>query len=294
MATISRTASRRSPIAQVLADGGPVGRSLPGYVERPGQIAMAELVYKALQQGEHAVIEAGTGTGKTLAYLIPAIYSNKTVIVSTANKALQEQLIRKDIPFLQKVLPMPVKAAIVKGRGNYLCLDRFRDEEGFQAMTGGSLLAEEGHGERNHRIGAGHQQGEQTAEHREQQKLSEAVATPNVAASTTTGEGDEALKRSAITDRKVPAPPRLFAIGINADVERAVLRFEFLLLPGREIIGDARIRVGVDRDRHALVPRLDHRRYAEHGLVHHLAVVARRSGEIEQRWFAGLLRDRSA
>ena len=137
MAAISRTATRRSPIAQVLGDGGPVARSLPGYVERPGQIAMAELVYKALQQGEHAVVEAGTGTGKSLAYLIPAIYSNKTVIISTANKALQEQLIRKDIPFLQKVLPMPVKAAIVKGRGNYLCLDRFRDEEGFQAMTGG-------------------------------------------------------------------------------------------------------------------------------------------------------------
>lgn len=131
-------APRRSPIAELLGPDGPVARGLPGYEQRPGQIAMAETVLRALQRGEHAVIEAGTGTGKSMAYLVPAVYSAKTVIVSTANKALQEQLIRKDIPFLQRVLPMKISAAIVKGRGNYLCLDRFRDEEGFQRMIGGS------------------------------------------------------------------------------------------------------------------------------------------------------------
>ncbi|HWE63337.1 MAG TPA: ATP-dependent DNA helicase [Chloroflexota bacterium] len=136
--TTTARAARRSPIAQILGADGPVARHLPGYNERPGQIAMAELVMRALTRGEHAIVEAGTGTGKSMAYLIPAIYSNKTVIVSTANKALQEQLIRKDIPFLQRVMPMQISAAIVKGRGNYICLDRFRDEEGVQSMLGGT------------------------------------------------------------------------------------------------------------------------------------------------------------
>ena len=137
MASIARTV-RRSPIAQILGADSPIAHTLPGYSERPGQIAMAELVMRALTRGEHAIVEAGTGTGKSMAYLIPAIYSNKTVIVSTANKALQEQLIRKDIPFLQRVLPMQVTAAVVKGRGNYICLDRFRDEESMQTMIGGA------------------------------------------------------------------------------------------------------------------------------------------------------------
>ncbi len=115
-----------------------MARSLPGYEERAGQVQMADMILRAITRGEHAVVEAGTGTGKSMAYLVPAIYSGKTVIVSTANKALQEQLIRKDIPFLQRVLPMSFEAAIVKGRGNYLCLDRFRDEEPYQQMIGGS------------------------------------------------------------------------------------------------------------------------------------------------------------
>jgi len=129
---------RPSPMASVLGASGPIARLLPDYDERPGQIEMAETVASALARSEHAVIEAGTGTGKSMAYLVPAIFSGKTVIVSTANKALQEQLIRKDIPFLQQVLPIRFTAAMIKGRSNYLCLDRFRDEEGFQRLTGGS------------------------------------------------------------------------------------------------------------------------------------------------------------
>jgi len=131
-------AARKSPVSQLLGVDGPIARALPGYEERPGQIEMAAMVLRALTKGEHAVIEAGTGTGKSLAYLIPAIYSGKTVIVSTANKALQEQLIRKDIPFLQKVLPIQFSAAVLKGRGNYLCLDRLREEEAYQRMMGGT------------------------------------------------------------------------------------------------------------------------------------------------------------
>ncbi|MGH2410517.1 MAG: DEAD/DEAH box helicase, partial [Chloroflexota bacterium] len=125
-------------MSQLLGIDGPIARALPGYEERPGQIEMATMVLRALTKSEHAVIEAGTGTGKSLAYLVPAIYSGKTVIVSTANKALQEQLIRKDIPFLQKVLSIQFSAAVLKGRGNYLCLDRLREEEAYQRMMGGT------------------------------------------------------------------------------------------------------------------------------------------------------------
>ena len=131
-------AARRSPISELLGATGPVGQALPGYEERPGQLEMANMVLRALNKGGHAVVEAGTGTGKSLAYLVPIIYSGKTVIVSTANKALQEQLIRKDIPFLRKVLPIQFEAAVLKGRGNYLCLDRLREEAAFQRMMGGT------------------------------------------------------------------------------------------------------------------------------------------------------------
>lgn len=129
---------RRSPIVELLGAAGPIAAALPGYEERPGQIEMAEIVLRTLNKGGHAVVEAGTGTGKSLAYLVPAVYSGKTVVVSTANKALQEQLIRKDIPFLQQVLPIRFAAAVLKGRGNYLCLDRLREEEAFQRMMGGT------------------------------------------------------------------------------------------------------------------------------------------------------------
>ncbi|MGH2344092.1 MAG: ATP-dependent DNA helicase [Chloroflexota bacterium] len=125
-------------MAELLSATGPIASALPGYEERPGQIEMANIVLRALNKGGHAVVEAGTGTGKSLAYLVPAVYSGKTVIVSTANKALQEQLIRKDIPFLQQVLPIRFDAAVLKGRGNYLCLDRLREEEAFQRMMGGT------------------------------------------------------------------------------------------------------------------------------------------------------------
>src|SRR5436189_2208219 len=123
-------------MSEILGPGGLISRRLPGYESRPTQVAMAETVATALETGRHAVIEGGTGVGKSLAYLIPAIYSGKKVIISTANKALQDQLVGKDIPFLKHALPREVTAALVKGRSKYLCLDRLDEEDRFQTMAG--------------------------------------------------------------------------------------------------------------------------------------------------------------
>lgn len=110
-----------------LCQGGILSQRLPGYEERPAQIEMARLVARSLTQNDPAVIEAGTGTGKSLAYLLPIVRSGKVAIISTANKALQEQLFYKDIPFVQQHI-QPFEAALVKGVGNYLCIDRMEAE----------------------------------------------------------------------------------------------------------------------------------------------------------------------
>ena len=110
-----------------LCQGGILSQSLPGYEERPAQIEMATLVAKSLSQSTPALLEASTGTGKSLAYLVPIVRSSKVAIISTANKALQEQLFYKDIPFVQQHIKH-FEAALVKGVGNYLCLDRLENE----------------------------------------------------------------------------------------------------------------------------------------------------------------------
>src|SRR5690242_17229232 len=92
-----------------------------GYEHRPGQLEMAEAVHDAFTGHHHAIVEAGTGTGKTLAYLLPAICSGRRVVISTATKSLQEQLYQKDIPFLQKHFAPDLKVAVMKGRSNFLC-----------------------------------------------------------------------------------------------------------------------------------------------------------------------------
>lgn len=109
-----------------LRQGGLLAQQLPGYQERAAQIEMAVLVAQALSSKKHAIVEAPTGTGKSLSYLIPIVRSGKTALISTANKALQEQLIQKDIPFVQKHIQW-FEAAKVKGFGNYLCLDRLEE-----------------------------------------------------------------------------------------------------------------------------------------------------------------------
>jgi ATP-dependent DNA helicase DinG len=108
----------------ILGPGGALARALPGYEHRGDQLAMAERVLDALARGRYLVAEAGTGTGKTLAYLVPAALSGRRVVVSTATKTLQEQIWTKDLPLLRDRVGLDVNAAYLKGRGNYYCLER--------------------------------------------------------------------------------------------------------------------------------------------------------------------------
>jgi ATP-dependent DNA helicase DinG len=114
--------------ASILGPGGAVARRLPNYEVRDQQLKMAEAVARAIERPGHLVVEAGTGVGKSFAYLVPAILAtveqNKKVVVSTHTIALQEQLLRKDIPFLRSVMPQEFSAVLVKGRANYISLRR--------------------------------------------------------------------------------------------------------------------------------------------------------------------------
>jgi len=116
-------------IEEVFSPGGRLARAHPRYEPRPGQLQMAQAVGLALSSGRHLLVEAGTGTGKTLAYLVPSILSGLKVVVSTGTKTLQDQIIGRDIPFIRDGLGIPVDAVAMKGRDNYLCLRRFREFE---------------------------------------------------------------------------------------------------------------------------------------------------------------------
>ncbi len=107
-----------------LAADGPLAAVLPGYAPRPEQLTMARAVADAIEQEKALVVEAGTGTGKTLAYLIPALQSGRRVIISTGTRTLQDQLFHRDLPVACAALDRPVRTALLKGRGNYLCLYR--------------------------------------------------------------------------------------------------------------------------------------------------------------------------
>jgi ATP-dependent DNA helicase DinG len=109
----------------VLGEGGALSAALPGYEHRPSQLAMARAVADALDRHRFLLAEAGTGTGKTLAYLVPAVLSGKRVVISTATRTLQEQIFLKDLPLLREKVGLPVTAALLKGRNNYLCAARF-------------------------------------------------------------------------------------------------------------------------------------------------------------------------
>lgn len=116
-------------IDQCFAPGGILENQLEGYESRPGQFKMARAVAKALRTAGHLVAEAGTGTGKSYAYLIPSLWwakkTGKKVIVATHTIPLQEQLFKKDLPILAKVLPFSFNGALLKGKGNYLCLKKW-------------------------------------------------------------------------------------------------------------------------------------------------------------------------
>jgi ATP-dependent DNA helicase DinG len=125
---------------EIFGPEGLIARAHPEYEYRPGQIQMAEAVLRAFEEKRHLIVEAGTGTGKTLAYLVPAIAAavgrGSRVIISTGTKNLQEQLMEKDIPFLQHVLPRKFSAAYMKGRSNYACLQRIRRAENSPVLEG--------------------------------------------------------------------------------------------------------------------------------------------------------------
>ncbi len=104
-----------------------VTSALPAAEDRPGQRQMAQAIEQALTTGRHLIVQAGTGTGKTIGYLVPAVMAGKRVVVATATKALQDQLAGKDLPFLTEHLPRPFEWAVLKGRSNYLCLQRLRE-----------------------------------------------------------------------------------------------------------------------------------------------------------------------
>jgi ATP-dependent DNA helicase DinG len=112
-------------IEQIFSAQGPLSRALPGFEARPGQVQMAGLVERGILEGIHAIVEAGTGVGKSLAYLVPAIRSGKKVVLSTGTIALQEQLVRKDIPLVRRALGVPVRVTLLKGRNHYLCKQKF-------------------------------------------------------------------------------------------------------------------------------------------------------------------------
>lgn len=119
-----------SAIDDVLGPNSPLARRLPGYECREGQLAMARAVEQALEASRHLFVEAGTGTGKTLAYLVPAILSGRKVVVSTATHALQEQIFEKDLPLVRAVLAehgITFRAALMKGLSNYLCKRRLNE-----------------------------------------------------------------------------------------------------------------------------------------------------------------------
>jgi ATP-dependent DNA helicase DinG len=118
-------------VASILGPGGAIARQLANYEARPQQLEMAEAVGDAIAARRHLMVEAGTGVGKSFAYLVPAILAavadpKARVVVSTHTISLQEQLVHKDIPFLQRVMPERFTAVLVKGRSNYLSLRRLR------------------------------------------------------------------------------------------------------------------------------------------------------------------------
>ncbi|WP_448214054.1 ATP-dependent DNA helicase [Colwellia sp. MEBiC06753] len=122
-----------STVEQAFSSSGLLAKAINGFSPRQAQLDMALEVEKAINQQSSLIVEAGTGTGKTFAYLIPALMSDKKVIVSTGTKTLQEQLFHKDIPIIKKALATNAQMALLKGRSNYLCLYRM---EQFQHSRG--------------------------------------------------------------------------------------------------------------------------------------------------------------
>jgi len=111
---------REAPIG-ALAPGGTLDAAIPHFEDRPEQRRMAAAVSAALADERALLVEAGTGTGKTLAYLVPALESGQRVVVSTGTRALQDQIVRHDLPLLRQIVARPFVAVALKGVANYVC-----------------------------------------------------------------------------------------------------------------------------------------------------------------------------
>lgn len=113
-------------ITEVFAEEGALSRLIPGFQYRREQEAMAKTIFAAVEKGEDLICEAGTGTGKTMAYLVPALLAKRKTIISTGTRHLQDQLKQKDLPLVLEALALPVTTMVLKGRANYLCLERLQ------------------------------------------------------------------------------------------------------------------------------------------------------------------------
>jgi ATP-dependent DNA helicase DinG len=133
---MSTPASSLSNMYSCFGPRGWLERCHPNYEFRAGQLRMAQEVEAAFREGRHLLVEAGTGTGKTLAYLVPALASNQRVVISTGTKNLQDQLFYKDIPFLAEHLGRSLRVSYMKGRANYLCRQKVYDMENRPVLRG--------------------------------------------------------------------------------------------------------------------------------------------------------------
>jgi ATP-dependent DNA helicase DinG len=136
------SATKTPNVRQFFSRHGLLSKWHPRFEFRAGQLDMAEAIESALAQKKHLLVDAGTGTGKTLAYLVPAILSGKRVVISTGTKNLQEQLFYKDIPFLQKHFDRPLEVCYMKGRNNFACRQKIYDAEREPILTGLEEIAD--------------------------------------------------------------------------------------------------------------------------------------------------------
>ena len=135
MVVKNRATTEKLTLERIFGSSGWLARHHPGFEYRPGQLEMADAIESAAEHGQHLIVEAGTGTGKTLAYLVPLIRSGQRVVISTGTKNLQEQLYYKDIPFIRKLFPN-LRATLMKGRQNYLCRQKLYDIERQPVLNG--------------------------------------------------------------------------------------------------------------------------------------------------------------
>ncbi|HEX3466242.1 MAG TPA: helicase C-terminal domain-containing protein [Candidatus Elarobacter sp.] len=122
-------------VDDAFAPGGPIASALPGFEAREGQLRMARLIQRGFLENVHTIVEAGTGVGKSLAYLVPALRAGARVVVSTGTIALQEQLVRKDIPLVTQALGIEARVVLLKGRNHYLCKAKFEKESGARLIA---------------------------------------------------------------------------------------------------------------------------------------------------------------